>query len=176
LGRQQWRLRRVCFKVAISAVVWIILTAIGIAFVAFVFYARRKKTMGSFRAEVVIEQLRLWRSMVEDYRRKYPDDALSKKMSVAEEAIYMAENSPQRDKVWEIAVANVKKMTLYHVQECKSGKAVRDWMEVYANSDQEAAKKLVGPNLRRVGKLSELRTRVRLANDLKQETLFYSDQ
>jgi hypothetical protein len=148
-------------------VVWIILTAIGIAFVAYVFSARRKKTMGSFRAEVVIEQLRIWRSMVEDYRIKYPDDALSKKMSVAEEAIYMAENSPQRKKVWEMAVANVKSMTLYHVQECKSGNAVRDWMEVYANSDQEAAKKLVGPNLRRIGKLGELRALVRLASDPK---------
>jgi hypothetical protein len=124
----------------------------------------------------VIEQLRIWRSMVEDYRIKYPDDALSKKMSVAEEAIYMAENSPQRKKVWEMAVANVKSMTLYHVQECKSGKAVRDWMEVYANSDQEAAKKLVGPNLRRIGKLGELRARVRLASDLKNEIAFYSDQ
>jgi hypothetical protein len=148
-------------------VVWIILTAIGIAFVAYVFSARRKKTMGSFRAEVVIEQLRIWRSMVEDYRIKYPDDALSKKMSVAEDAIYMAENSPQRKKVWEMAVANVKSMTLYHVQECKSGNAVRDWMEVYANSDQEAAKKLVGPNLRRIGKLGELRALVRLASDPK---------
>jgi len=157
-------------------VVWIILTAIGIAFVAYVFSARRKKTMGSFRAEVVIEQLRIWRSMVEDYRIKYPDDALSKKMSVAEEAIYMAENSPQRKKVWEMAVANVKSMTLYHVQECKSGNAVRDWMEVYANSDQEAARKLVGPNLTRIGKLGELRALVRLASDPKNEIAFYSDQ
>lgn len=156
--------------------VWIILTAIGIAFVAYVFSARRKKTMGSFRAEVVIEQLRIWRSMVEDYRIKYPDDALSKKMSVAEEAIYMAENSPQRKKVWEMAVANVKSMTLYHVQECKSGNAVRDWMEVYANSDQEAARKLVGPNLTRIGKLGELRALVRLASDPKNEIAFYSDQ
>lgn len=153
-----------------------LLAAIGLVLIICIFYARRKRKMGSFRAEVVIEQLRIWRSMVEEYRIKYPDDALSKKMSVAEEAIYMAEHSPQREKVWKMAVANVKKMTLYHVQECKSGKAVRDWIEVYANSDQEAAKKLVGPNLRRVGKLGELRARVRLASDLKQETLFYSDQ
>jgi hypothetical protein len=127
---------------------WIILAAIGIAFVAYVFYARRKKKMGSFRAKVVIENLRLWCSLVEDYRRKYPDDALSKKMSIGEEAVYMSEHSPQKEKVWLMAQENVKKMLLYHVQECRGGKVVRDWMEIYANNDQEAAEKLVGPNLR----------------------------
>jgi hypothetical protein len=63
----------------------------------------------------------------------------------------------------------------YHVQECKMGKAVGGWMGVYANSDLEAAEKIVGPNLRRAGKLGEHRARVRAANNPKNEIDFYAD-
>jgi len=129
----------------------------------------------AFRSEVIIENLRLWREMVEDYRRNYPDDSMSKNVSVTEEAVYMATHSPLRKKVMTKAWDNVKKMTKYHVQECRMGKAVGGWMEVYANSDLEAAEKIVGPNLRRAGKLGELRARVRAASNPKNETDFYAD-
>jgi hypothetical protein len=112
--------------------------------------------------------------MVEDYRRTQPADSMSKGMSVVEEAYYMALHSPLKKKVWEIARANVKKMHKYHVQECEGGNAVGDWQEIYANSDQEAAEKVVGRNIRSVGKLGELRARVRPVGDLKNETAFYS--
>jgi hypothetical protein len=128
----------------------------------------------AFRAEVMIETLRIWRGMVEDYRRKNPEDRMSKEMSVPEEAVYMATNSPLRKKVMTMAWDNVKKMSKYHVQECNSGKVVGGWIEVYANSDQEAAEKLVGRDIRRVGKLGELRARVRSASNLQKETDFYS--
>jgi len=129
----------------------------------------------AFRAEVVIENLRLWREMVEDYRRKNPDDSMSRSVSVAEEAVYMATHSPLRKKVMTTAWDNVKKMTKYHVQECNMGKAVGGWVDVYAKSDVEAAQKIVGPNLRRTGKLGELRARVRNASDPKKESDFYAD-
>lgn len=129
----------------------------------------------AFRAEVVVETLRIWREMVEDYRRKNPDDNISKTMSVPEEAVYMATHSPHRKKVMTMAWDNVKKMNKYLVQECNMGKAVGGWQEIYANSDTEAAQKVVRGDLRRVGKLGELRVRVRLANDPKTETDFYAD-
>jgi len=66
-------------------------------------------------------------------------------------------------------------MTKYHVQECKMGRAVGDWIEVYANSDLEAAKKMVCPDLRRSGKLGELRARVRAAGNPQNEIDFYAD-
>jgi hypothetical protein len=66
-------------------------------------------------------------------------------------------------------------MTKYHVQECKMGKAVGGWVEVCANSDLEAAEKIVGPNLRRAGKLGELRARVRAVGNLKKQIDFYAD-
>ncbi len=152
---------------ATAAVLILIITAL-------VLLKYRKRKMGAFRAEVVIEQLRLWREMVEDYRRTQPADSMSKGMSVVEEAYYMALHSPLKKKVWEIAQANVKKMHKYHVQECEGGKAIGDWQEIYANGDQEAAEKVAGPNLRRVGKLGELRARVRPVGNLKNETAFYS--
>jgi hypothetical protein len=130
--------------------------------------------MGSFGAEVAIETLRLWREMVEDYRRKNPPDSISTKMSVVEEAAYMSVHSPLWKKVWLKARENVKKMNQYHVQECKGGKVIADWQEIYADNDQEAAEKVAGPNLRRAGKLGELRARVRSVGNLKNETAFYS--
>jgi hypothetical protein len=138
-----------------------------------VLYWRAKNR--AFRAEVVIETLRIWRAMVEDYRRKNPDDKMSKEMNVVEEAAYMATHSPLRKKVMTMAWDNVKNMTKYHVQECKMGKAVGGWMEVFANNDAEAAEKVVGPDLRRTGKLGELRARVRLASNPKNEIDFYAD-
>ena len=138
-----------------------------------VIYWRAKNR--AFRAEVVIENLRIWREMVEDYRRKNPDDNMSKSMSVPEEAVYMATHSPHRKKVMTMAWDNVKKMSKYLVQECNMGKAVGGWQEIYANSDIEAAQKVVNGVLRRAGKLGELRVRVRVANDSKAETDFYAD-
>src|SRR5947209_5000532 len=123
----------------------------------------------AFRAEVSIECLRLWRGMVEDYRSKSPEDRMTRSMDVAEEAAYMATHSPLRMQVLKMAWDNVAKMTKYHVQECKGGVAVHDWEEIYANNDQEAAEKVAGPNLRRAGKLGELRARVRPVGNLKNE-------
>ena len=145
-----------------------------IILVVLIFLKYRKRKMGAFRAEVVIETLRLWREMIEDYRRTQPEDSMSRSMTVAEEAAYMAVHGPLRKQVWRIARANVKKMHKYHVQEYRDGKAVGDWQVIYANSDQEAAEKVVGRNIRCVGKLGELRARVRPVGDLKNETAFYS--
>jgi hypothetical protein len=155
-------------KLLITIAVLVCLPAVGILY-------WRAKTR-AFRAEVAIENLRLWREMVEDYRRKYPDDSLSKEVNVVEEAVYFSTHSPLRKKVMAKAWANVRKMTKYYVQECKLGKAAGDWIAVYANSDLEAAQKIVvGLNLRRVGKLGELRARVRAASNPENEIDFYAD-
>ena len=58
------------------------LAGILIILVVRIFLKYRKRKMGAFRAEVVIETLRLWREMVEDYRRTQPADSMSKSMSV----------------------------------------------------------------------------------------------
>lgn len=143
--------------------------------VIFVLFWRAKNR--AFRAEVTIETLRLWRGMVEDYRSKNPKDRMTKGMSVPEEAVYMATHGPAqlRQKVMAMAWDNVKKMTKYHVQECRMGKGVGGWQEIFANSDEEAANKVVSGQLRRSGKLGELRVRVRLADNPKQEADFYTD-
>lgn len=51
----------------------------------------------AFRAEVVIESLRLWRELVQDYRDRHPEERT--KIGVAEEAAYMAVHSEHRQKV-----------------------------------------------------------------------------
>ena len=96
-------------------------------------------------------------------------------MTVFEEAAYLAMHSPLKMKVWMKARENVKKMRRYEVRECKFGKDVRPWQEIFANSDDEAATKLVSGQLRRTGKPGELRVRVRPVGDLKNQTLFYAD-
>lgn len=57
-----------------------VLVLIILAVLIFLKYCKRK--MGAFRAEVAIETLRLWRKMVEDYRRTQPTDSMSKSMNV----------------------------------------------------------------------------------------------
>jgi hypothetical protein len=96
-------------------------------------------------------------------------------MDVAEEAAYKAIHSPLRNKVLAAAWSNVSKMKKYYVQKCKHGVAVADWLEIYANSEDEAAKKLVRGTLRRAGKLGELRVRVRECGNLNNPTNFYAD-
>ncbi len=153
---------------------WLLAIVLIIAMpIVAVAYWRRKNR--AFRAEVSIECLRLWRKMVEDYRQKNPPDSITAGMSVAEEAAYMALHSEHRQKVLTMAWDNVKKMTKYLVQECNMGKAVGGWQEIFANSELEAAQKVVSGELRRAGKLGELRVRVRVASDTKTETDFYAD-
>jgi hypothetical protein len=171
-------LHRVVYKAwamkLVFVLVVLVLVLICVPVIGVLYWRARNR---AFRAEVVVETLRLWRGLVEDYREKNPPDRITEGMSVPEEAAYMATDGPVRvrKKVMAIAWANVKKMTKYHVQECKMGKAVGGWHEIYANSEQDAARKVVRGNLRPKGKLGELRVRVRLASDPKQEADFYAD-
>jgi len=59
----------------------------------------------------------------------------------------------------------------YIVQEWLDGKAGA-WRRLSANSELEAAEQVTGIKLRTVGKLGELRARVRVVGDLKKETDF----
>jgi hypothetical protein len=61
----------------------------------------------------------------------------------------------------------------YIVQEWLDGKA-GTWRRLSANSELEAAEQVTGIKLRTVGKLEELRARVRAVGDLKKETDFYA--
>ena len=61
----------------------------------------------------------------------------------------------------------------YLVQKWFDGKADR-WQEISANSELEAAERVVGTNLRTAGKLGELRARVRVVGNLSKETAFYA--
>jgi hypothetical protein len=66
-------------------------------------------------------------------------------------------------------------MPKYLVQLWSDGKAGK-WEETYANSELEAAEKATGVELRAVGKIGELRARVRVAGDLSKESAFYAGQ
>jgi hypothetical protein len=146
---------------------------IGVAFVASIVIWRRRNR--DFRAEVVIETLRLWREMTQEYRDAHPFEEYS--VDVATEAVYMASQSGRAQKVimaraWD----NVKKMTKYQVQECDAGKNVGAWVMVYANDALSAAQKVtIGAELRNRGKLGEMRARVRTTVPPIKETAFYAD-
>ena len=67
-------------------------------------------------------------------------------------------------------------MTKFVEQECHEGRNVGAPKAVDANSDLEAAKTVApGCDLRRKGKLRELRVKVRVEAQPARETLFYSD-
>jgi len=153
---------------------WLAIAAVVVpaAFVSFVYW--RFKTR-AFRAEVVIESLRLWREMVEDYRNQNPADAITERMSVAEEAVYMATHSSLRTRVWMKAWSNAKKMNRYWVQECRLGQPKEGWREIFAHTEDEAAGKLALGQLRRTGEPGELRARVSPWADPNNETCFYAD-
>jgi hypothetical protein len=63
----------------------------------------------------------------------------------------------------------------YIVQLWSNGKA-GEWEEISADSELEAAEKTAGTKLRMVGKLGELRARVRVVGNLDNETTFYAEQ
>jgi hypothetical protein len=128
-----------------------------------------------FRVAVVLETLRLWREMTQEYRDAHPFEEYS--VDVATEAVYMASQSGRAQKVimaraWD----NVKRMTKYQVQECNAGKNVGAWVVVYANDALSAAEKVaIGTELRDRGKLGEIRVRVRTTALPITETAFYAD-
>jgi hypothetical protein len=128
-----------------------------------------------FRAAVVIENLRLWREFVQRYRDDHPFETYS--VDVVTEAVYNAMHNVGAQKVMLAkAWANVKMMTKFIVQECQEGRNVGVLEVVYANSDLEAARATaIGCDLRRAGKLGELRVKVRVAAHPAMETLFYCD-
>jgi hypothetical protein len=128
-----------------------------------------------FRAAVVIETLRLWREMVQDYRDSHPEETYT--VDVFTEAAYHAVQQSKVNKtILERAWGNVKNMTKFIVQECNQGRNVGPSQTIYANSDIEAARAVVhGCDLRRKGKLGELRVRVRAASARGEEICFYSD-
>ena len=67
-------------------------------------------------------------------------------------------------------------MTKYRVQECRDGKNVGPSQVIYANTDMEAAKAVAhGSELRRKGKLGELRVRVWTTTNPATEIAFYAD-
>lgn len=126
----------------------------------------------AFRAAVIIETLRLWREMVQDYRNSHPEETYT--IDVATEAAYHATHSKSRKVILTRAWDNVKKMTKFIVQECVDGRNVGPSQTIYANSDIEAARVVVsGCELRRKGKLGELRVRVRAVSN--PEVCFYAD-
>ena len=61
----------------------------------------------------------------------------------------------------------------YIVQIWSDGKA-KAWQRISADSELDAAELVTGAKLRTVGKLGELRARVRVVGDLKKETAFYA--
>ncbi|MGO8975403.1 MAG: hypothetical protein ACLQNV_17990 [Steroidobacteraceae bacterium] len=61
----------------------------------------------------------------------------------------------------------------YLVQKWLDGKA-GTWQRISANSELEAAELVTGIKLRIVGKLGELRARVRVVGNLNKETAFYA--
>jgi hypothetical protein len=146
---------------------------IGVAFVASVVIWRRRNR--DFRAAVVIETLRLWRNIIQEYRDAHPFEEYS--VDVATEAAYNATKPGNAQKIvatraWD----NVKQMTKYRVQGCEEGKNVGASEIVYANTDLEAAQSVAfGVELRRKGKLGELRARVWTTVDPVTETAFHAD-
>jgi hypothetical protein len=128
-----------------------------------------------FRAEVVIETLRLWREMTQEYRDAHPFEKYS--VDIATEAAYMASQPGKAQKVimaraWD----NVKRMTKYQVQECDAGRNVGTWVVVHARDALSAAQKVaIGAELRDRGKLGEMRARVRTTVPPIKETAFYAD-
>lgn len=144
--------------------------AVAVATIKFWRYKNR-----DFRAAVVIENLRLWREIEQDYRNKHPFEAYD--VDVATAACYHALQSGRVQKaVLTRAWDNVKAMSKFFVQECCEGKNVRMPEVVYANSDLEAARTVVPrDNLRHAGKLGELRVRVRDVNRPATDVCFYSD-
>lgn len=60
----------------------------------------------------------------------------------------------------------------YLVQRWSDGKASA-WQRISADSELAAAEQVTGIKLRTVGKLGELRARVRVVGDLMRETAFY---
>ena len=61
----------------------------------------------AFRAEVVIECLRLWREQIEGFYVRHPDK--TPVTSIAEEAMFSAMHSEHRHVVYSKAWANVKR-------------------------------------------------------------------
>ena len=101
-----------------------VLIVVSASSVASVFIWRRRNR--DFRAAVVIETLRLWREMTQEYRDAHPFEEYS--VDVATEAAYMASQPGRAQKViltraWD----NVKKMTKYQVQQCDMGQNVGPW-------------------------------------------------
>ena len=61
----------------------------------------------------------------------------------------------------------------YLVQKWLDGKA-GTWQRIAANSKLDAAEQVTGIKLRTVGRLRDLRARVRVVGDLSNETTFYA--
>ena len=61
----------------------------------------------------------------------------------------------------------------YLVQKWFEGKA-GTWQRISADSKLDAAERVTGIKLRTVGKLDELRARVRVVGDLSNEMAFYA--
>jgi len=61
----------------------------------------------------------------------------------------------------------------YLVQKWFDGKA-GTWQRISANSKLDAAERVTGIKLRTVGKLGDLRARVRVVGDLSNEMAFYA--
>jgi hypothetical protein len=61
----------------------------------------------------------------------------------------------------------------YLVQKWFDGKA-GTWQRISANSKLDAAERVTGIKLRTVGKLGDLRARVRVVGDLSDEMAFYA--
>jgi hypothetical protein len=67
-----------------------------------------------------------------------------------------------------------KKMTKFLVQKCDQGVDVGPRQTIYANSDIDAALNVVaGDDLRRLGKLGELRVRVRAAEAPPDQVIYF---
>ncbi|MBV9570853.1 MAG: hypothetical protein JO056_06405 [Alphaproteobacteria bacterium] len=74
-----------------------------IALVAAFYYWRRFR---AFRAEVFIENQRLWRELAQDYRDRYPEEKAS--TSIVEDALYFSLHSEMREGVYRMAWRNVR--------------------------------------------------------------------
>jgi hypothetical protein len=61
----------------------------------------------------------------------------------------------------------------YLVQKWSDGKA-GTWQRISADNELDAAEGIIGIKLRTIGKLGELRARVRVVGNLNKETAFYT--
>jgi hypothetical protein len=61
----------------------------------------------------------------------------------------------------------------YLVQKWSDGKG-GTWQRVSADNELDAAQRIIGIKLRTIGKLGELRARVRVVGNLSKETAFYA--